>query len=77
MTCPWFAYSRSVAKDHSKVKINKYNVIVVSGQLKLPADVFYQLYDRNGKVVSPKNLKPGIYFLEINGRTVQTIIKIK
>ncbi len=47
------------------------------GDLRLPARVIYKLYDITGRQVDIISMSPGIYFLEIEGKIVQKVIKVK
>ncbi|UCC11825.1 MAG: M20/M25/M40 family metallo-hydrolase, partial [candidate division WOR-3 bacterium] len=62
-------------KYHAK-KIVLYPTIV-TGVFMLPTDKKYSIYDITGRVVSPDRLRPGIYFVEIDGVITQKIIKLK
>jgi len=43
---------------------------IVSGPLQLPWGKNPQIYDTLGRIVKPGNIKPGIYFIEIEGVVV-------
>ena len=50
---------------------------VVSGIIKLPGGVTYDLYDVTGRKMTAADPVPGIYFLEIDGECIQKIIKVR
>lgn len=50
---------------------------IIYGALRLPKDKNCKIFDITGRVVMPDKIKPGIYFIEIDGVITQKIIKIK
>lgn len=50
---------------------------ICSGPLLLPEGRKCKIFDITGRIMTSDNLKPGIYFLEIDGKIVQKIVKIK
>lgn len=50
---------------------------VLTGSFVPPPAGPWRLHDISGRSVDPKNMKAGIYFLEINGRIAAKLIKIK
>jgi hypothetical protein len=50
---------------------------IFSGPLRLPKDKQCKVFDITGRVIEPNKIAPGIYFLEIDNRIVQKVIKVK
>jgi hypothetical protein len=50
---------------------------IISGPLHLPFNVNCRIFDISGRKVEPGHLGPGIYFIEIDGKIVQKVIKIR
>ena len=50
---------------------------VCSGPLLLPEDKTCKVFDITGRVVMPNRIKPGIYFIEIDGKIQQKVVKIR
>ena len=48
-----------------------------SGNLYLPKDKQCRVFDITGRVVMPGKIKPGVYFIEIDGKITQKVVKIK
>ena len=50
---------------------------IFSGPLLLPEGKKCKVFDITGRVVEPEKIAPGIYFLEIDNKVVQKVIKVK
>ncbi len=50
---------------------------IIAGQLILPEGNSYIVYDITGRQVNPNYIKPGIYFIQNDGRIVRKIVRIK
>jgi len=50
---------------------------VLSGPLLLPEGKNCRVFDIAGRVVVPDRIKPGIYFIEVDGKITQKVIKIR
>lgn len=62
---------------NGSVKPHKYlGATLFSGSLLLPNDKSCRVFNVTGQVVVPDKIKPGIYFIEIEGKIVQKIIKV-
>lgn len=59
------------------VKITDFGTTVFCGPLLLPEGKNCKVFDITGRVVMPDKIKPGIYFIEVDGRIQQKIIKVK
>ena len=59
--------------------IKNYNFFptIFSGPLVLPEDKKCKVFDIAGREVEPEQLKPGIYFIEIEDQIIKKVIKIK
>jgi hypothetical protein len=54
-----------------------HDATLFSGPIPLPDDKFCRIFDITGRVVEPDRIQPGIYFLEIEAKIVQKLIKIR
>ncbi|HEX7320669.1 MAG TPA: hypothetical protein VF399_10000 [bacterium] len=50
---------------------------IFSGPLQLPKDKKCRVFDITGRIVMPNIIKPGVYFIQIDGKMVNKIIKVK
>lgn len=50
---------------------------MISGPLRLPEDKNCRVFDITGRVVAPDRIRPGIYFIEVEGKITQKVIRIK
>jgi hypothetical protein len=53
-----------------------YRTTIISGPLQMSDKNIYRIYDITGRKVQIEELKPGIYFLEIEGSIVSKVIKV-
>jgi parallel beta-helix repeat protein len=49
---------------------------IFSGHLQLPKDKKCKIFDITGRVVEPSKIQPGIYFVEIDDKVVQKVIRV-
>jgi hypothetical protein len=61
----------------SPVEKNYISATIVSGPLLLPADKNCRVFDITGRVVTPDKMRPGIYFIEVEGKITQKVVKIR
>jgi hypothetical protein len=59
------------------IKGETLHATILSGPLRLPPDTRYQVLDIAGRVTSPGQMKPGIYFIAVDSKIIKKIIKIK
>jgi hypothetical protein len=50
---------------------------ILQGSLILPEGKTCKVFDIIGRVVLPQHIKPGIYFIEVDGKITQKVIKIR
>ena len=50
---------------------------IFSGPLILPKDKTCKVFDVTGRVVAPNKIKPGIYFIEVDGEIRQKVVKVR
>lgn len=68
-----------IAESHSNEPVRSYEYLgatLFSGPIHLPDDKSCRVFNITGQVVVPNRIKPGIYFIEIDGKIVQKIIKV-
>jgi len=76
----WLMKFKSVVPVYEEKKENRFRVnyqTIVDGRLMLPKNRKCCIYDISGRSVKVGNLKPGIYFIEIDGRISQKVVKIR
>jgi len=69
-----------IAVNEHYVMITKAGAVrstIIKGPLLLPADKKCKVFDITGREVEPLRLISGIYFIEIDGKIAQKVIKIK
>jgi hypothetical protein len=50
---------------------------VLSGPLLLPEGKNCKVFDITGRIILPEKIKPGIYFIEVDGEITRKVVKIK
>ena len=50
---------------------------IIAGPLNLPPDRVCKIFDITGRVVAPAKMRPGIYFVEIDSKIVQKVVKVR
>jgi hypothetical protein len=58
-------------------EIAPYGSTIIRGPLHLPDGLDYRIFDIAGREVTPSAMKAGIYFIEIGGKIVQKVIKVR
>lgn len=66
-----------VEERNSSMRTDSYGATIFSGPLLLPEGKKCRVYDITGSVVERDKMKPGIYFLEIDNKIVQKVIKVR
>lgn len=54
-----------------------FTTTIFSGSLQLPEGKNCKVFDITGRVVVPDKIKPGIYFIEIDGVVTQKVVKVR
>ena len=75
----WFDQTGVVEYSVDK-HINEYDFLgatIFSGPLLLPESKTCKVFDITGRVVIPQQIKPGVYFIVIDGKIKQKAVKIK
>lgn len=63
--------------NFSQTKHGHFGPTIISGPLFLSDDGKCRVFDITGRVVEAGNIKPGIYFIEIDGKITQKVVKTK
>ncbi len=67
-----------IEENKGNIKIShQYGPTILNGPLILPANKKCRVIDISGRVVEPKGVSPGIYFIEIEGVISHKIVKVK
>ncbi len=75
---PWLDNAVGVTEE-GIVEIEPENsgATIISGPLRLPDGKKCRVFDITGRVVVPDRMRPGIYFLEVDGTITKKVVKIK
>lgn len=63
--------------DVSHITAREFGATIVRGPLYLAGGKETKIYDITGRSISPQQIAPGIYFIEIDGNIAKKIIKIR
>ena len=80
---PWLADSvQSIGIEEQQIvqlegHDNFISATVFRGPLQLPEGSKCKVFDITGRTVRPDMLKPGVYFIQIDGELVQKVIKVR
>lgn len=76
---PWLREpAGSIEEDEiSTIKTNDFGATIVNGPLLLPEGKNCKVFDIMGRVVAPDKIKPGIYFIEIDGQITKKVVKVR
>ena len=66
-----------VQQDVSQLKCNDFGPTIISGSLLLPEGKKCKVFDITGRVVTPDKIKPGIYFVEVDGKITRKVVKVR
>ncbi len=70
--------SLNIAEERTTSVENSYlGATIFSGTLFLPNDKNCKVFDITGRVVMPDKIRPGVYFLEIDNKIVQKVVKVR
>jgi hypothetical protein len=72
-------YPMTGAMEHNNAVVdrNLSRTLFINGPLLLPQGKKYRVFNISGQDVKIKDLRPGIYFVEIDGKISWKVIKIK
>ncbi len=56
---------------------NNHNATIINGPLLLPEGKTCKVFDITGRVVMPDKIKPGIYFIEVEGKIKRKVVKVR
>ena len=59
------------------IKSSNFSPTIFHGPLQLPEGQKCKVYDITGRVVAPDKIRPGIYFIEVDEKIVQKVIKVR
>lgn len=75
-----FEYAAQYGIGEKKTKpITKRNfgATIFSGPLQLPEGKECKVFDITGRVVTPSKMRPGIYFIEVDGQITRKVVKVR
>lgn len=75
---PWLTGPVGVQEDEVKeIKQRDYRATIIAGPLRLPEGKKCRVFDITGRVVAPDKIRPGIYFIEVDGVVIQKVVKVR
>ena len=73
-----YALQYAVEEDGTTIVADKgIMTTIFRGSLQLPEGKKYKVFDITGRVVEPSRIVPGIYFLKIDDKLVQKVVKVR
>ena len=66
-----------IEEEKALVRASDYGTTIISGPLLLPEGKNCRVIDIMGRVTELDQIKPGIYFIEVDGKIKQKVIKIE
>lgn len=75
---PWLTEPVGV-KEKETVKVERQgaSATIFSGPLRLSEGKNCRVFDIMGRVVAPSTMRPGIYFIEVDGTITQKVVKVR
>ena len=72
-------YSSTGVEEATALQIERSDLYstVVSGPLQLPEGKKCKVFDITGRTIEPNKIKPGIYFIEIDGKITRKVVKVR
>ena len=64
-------------EEHDYEPLNMLGATIIQGALVLPKDRVCKVFDIAGREVDAAYLSPGIYFIEVDGKITNKIIKVR
>jgi hypothetical protein len=59
------------------IKETNFGATIISGLLLLPEGKNCKVFDITGRIVVPNQIKPGIYFIQIDGKIKRKVVKVR
>ena len=74
---PWLYAVSGEEETETQVEHHKIGATIFSGPLHLPEGKACRVFDISGRIVEPDKMRPGIFFIEIDGEIKQKVVKIR
>jgi parallel beta-helix repeat protein len=77
---PWLDQPVGVEEKHVVTSVRKQDMIgatILSGPLLLPENKSCRVLDITGRVVVHQHIKPGVYFIEVDGEISRKVVKLR
>jgi parallel beta-helix repeat protein len=76
---PWLTEPVAFITENNIASVRDIDFVatIISGPIILPGDKNCRIFDISGRTVVPEEIKPGIYFVEIDGIITQKVVKIR
>ncbi len=72
---PWGVEEQPIVKPVEEHKA--LHATIFRGPLQLPKGKKCRVFDITGRVVAPDKIRPGIYFIEVDGQIVRKVVKVR
>ena len=72
--------SDTLCIEEEKIILDKMSYLsatILSGPLLLPGGKNCRVFDITGRIIAPDKTKPGVYFIEIDGKITRKVIKVR
>jgi hypothetical protein len=67
----------AVEEEDSGAPFDYLGATIFSGPLRLPEGKICRVFDITGRVVAPDKIRSGIYFIEVEGKITQKVVKVR
>jgi parallel beta-helix repeat protein len=76
---PWLTEPVSGVGEEKIVPVGDidFGATIISGPLMLPNGRDCKVFDITGRVIAPDKMKPGIYFIEIDGKITRKVVQVR
>jgi hypothetical protein len=76
---PWLDWPGVEEKSAAEpvVRHKTFGATVYAGPLRLPAGHSCRVFDITGRMVMPQHMRSGVYFIEIDNKNIQKILKVR
>jgi hypothetical protein len=64
-------------KEVSSLMSSDFGATIISGPLLLPKGEKCKIFDITGRITTPDKIQPGVYFIEVDGKIIKKVVKIK
>lgn len=70
-------WDAGIEEEGTFIRENDFGPTIFSGSLLLPENKTCKVFDITGRAVAPDKIKPGIYFVEVDGKITRKVVKVR